>query len=171
MAILITLGFTSTRNFAFEAHAASRLYEPFVASGMSHAGAFVLRKSLKAALEMLVRMPIAVLALSSLGSFFNAWITTRSRSFAILAAWFTPFIFVAGAAALWYADLLERAARPPFVIAGVLTAGIAVCGAHPIWASLSRSGQRFGLGPSFSVPVFLNQRRDQEHSLSLPARG
>ena len=39
-------------------------------------------------------------------------------------------------ASLWYADSLERAARPPFVMAGVLTAGIALCGAHPLWSSL-----------------------------------
>jgi hypothetical protein len=38
---------------------------------------------------------------------------------------------------------LDRAARPPFVMAGVLTAGIVLCGAHPIWSSLaSRRGDR-----------------------------
>ena len=137
VAMLILLSFAWTLNIAFEAHAASRLHEPFVASGMSDAGAFVVRNSLEAAAEILVRMPIAALLLSFGGSFSNAWITARPRSRAVLAAWFTPFLFLAGSAALWYADSLDRAARPPFVMAGVLTAGIALCGAHPIWSSLS----------------------------------
>jgi hypothetical protein len=138
LAILILLSFALTLNLAFEGHATPWLHVPFVASGMSDAGAFVVRNSLEAASEILVRVPIAALILSFAGTLSNAWITARSRSFALLAAWFTPFVFVAGAAALWYADSLERAARPPFVMAGVLAAGIALCGAHPIWSSLSR---------------------------------
>jgi hypothetical protein len=138
LAMLILLSFALTLNLAFEGHAAAWLHEPFVASGMRDAGAFVVRNSLEAASEILVRVPIAALVLSFVGSLSNAWLTARSRSFAVLAAWFTPFVFVAGAVALWYADSLERAARPPFVMAGVLAAGIALCGAHPIWSSLSR---------------------------------
>jgi ABC-type uncharacterized transport system permease subunit len=98
----------------------------------------VVRNSLEAASEILVRMPIAALVLAFSGRLSNAWIMKLPRSLAVLAAWFTPCIFVAGAAALWYADSLDRAARPPFVMAGVLTAGIALCCAHPIWSSLSR---------------------------------
>ncbi len=138
VALLILLSFALTLNLAFEAHAISWLHEPFVESGMRDSGAFVVRNSLEAAAEILVRMPIAALLLSFGGSFSNAWITARPRSLAVVAAWFTPFLFVAGAAGLWYADSLERAARPPFVMAGVLTAGIALCGAHPIWSSLFR---------------------------------
>ena len=138
LAILILLSFALTLNLAFETHAASWLHAPFVASGMSDAGGFVMRNSLKAASEILVRIPIAALVLSVAGSLSNVWIMARSRSFSVLAAWFTPILFVAGAVALWYADSLERAARPPFVMAGVLAAGMALCGAHPIWSSLSR---------------------------------
>lgn len=138
LAVLIFLSSALTMNLAFEAHAASWLHEPFVASGMSDAGAFVVRNSLEAASEILVRLPIAALVLSFAGSVSNALTMAWSRSFSVLAAWFTPFVFMAGAVALWYADSLERAARPPFVMAGVLAAGIALCGAHPIWSSLSR---------------------------------
>ena len=138
VAILTFLSFALTLNLVFQEHAASWLHEPFVASGMSDAGAFVVRNSLEAASEILVRVPIAALVLSFVGSLSNTWITAWSRSFALLAACFTPFVFVAGAVALWYADSLKRAARPPFVMAGILAAGIALCGAHPIWSSLSR---------------------------------
>ncbi len=137
LGLLILLSFALTLNLAFEARAALWLHEPFLTSGMGDAGAFVVRNSLEAASEILVRIPIAALLLSLGGSFSKAWITARPRSLAVRAAWFTPFIFVAGAAALWYADSLNRAARPPFVMAGLLAAGIALCGAHPIWSSLS----------------------------------
>jgi hypothetical protein len=140
LAILILLSFALALNLAFEGHAASWLHEPFVASGMSDAGAFVVRNSLEAASEILTRGPIAALVLAFIGCLLNVWMMARSRGFAVVVARFTPFIFVAGAFALWYADSLERAARPPFVLAGVLTAGIALCGVHPIWSALC--GQR-----------------------------
>jgi hypothetical protein len=110
------LSFALTLTFAFEAHAVVWLHEPFVASGMSDPGAFVVRNSLEAACEILVRVPIAARMLSLCGSLSSAWITRWPRRLAVLAAWFTPFILVAGTASLWYADSLERATRPPFVM-------------------------------------------------------
>jgi hypothetical protein len=138
LAVVILLSFALTLNLAFAAHAASWLHQPFVASGMGDAGAFVVRNSLEAASEILVRMPVAALALAFIGGVLNAWMTKWPRRLTVLAAWFTPFFFVAGAAALWHANSLDRAARPPFVMTGVLTAGIALCAAHPIWSSLAR---------------------------------
>jgi hypothetical protein len=138
LATLIFLNFALTLNLAFPAHAASWLHEAFVASGMSDAGAFVVRNSLEAMSEILVRVPIAALVLSFAASISGAWINAQPRILAVLAACFAPFIFIAGAAALWYADQLQRDARPPFVMAGVLSAAIALCCAHPIWSSLSR---------------------------------
>ena len=137
LAVVLFLSFALTLNLAFETHAASWLHEPFVASGTSDAGAFVVRNSLEAASEIMVRIPIAALVLAFSGGVSNAWMMKWPRRLAALAAWFTPFFFAAGAAALWYADSLDRAARPPFVTAGVLAAGIALCGVHPIWSSLS----------------------------------
>jgi hypothetical protein len=138
LGVLIMLSFALTLNLAFEAHVAAWLHEAFVASGMSDPGAFVVRNSLEAASEILVRVPVAASVLSFGGGLAGAWVTTWPRRLAALAAWLTPLTFAAGAASLWYADTLERAARPPFVVAGVLTAGIALCSAHPIWSSLSR---------------------------------
>ena len=136
--MMILLSFALTLNLAFEAHSVAWLHEAFVASGMRDPGAFVVRNALESGSEILVRLPIAGLVLSFIGGFANAWITARSRSVSLLAAWFMPFVFVAGVVSLWYAGSLQRAARPPFVMAGVFAAGFAVCGAHPIWSSLSR---------------------------------
>jgi len=49
LAVVIFLSFALTLNLSFEAHAASWLHEPLVASGMSDAGGFVVRNSLEAA--------------------------------------------------------------------------------------------------------------------------
>ncbi len=139
LGILSLLGYALSLNLTFAGHAASRLHDPFMASGMSDAGAFVVRNSLEAASEILVRLTIAAFVLSVLGSLSNAWIAKWPRAVAVLAACFAPLAFLAGAASLWYANDLERAARPPFVMAGVLTAGIVLCAAHPIWSCLYRT--------------------------------
>ncbi len=131
------LGFAFAFNLVFEAHVVARLHDAFAASGMS-AHAFVVRNSLEAISEMVVRLPIAALVLSVAGAILNALLSTRTRGVVLASASLTPLLFVAGAAALWHADSLERSARPPFVMAGVLAAGLALCGAHPVWWSLSR---------------------------------
>ena len=137
--LVMMLGFAFTLGLVFEGHAESLLQEPFVASGMSDPGAFLVRNSLEAASEVLVRMTIGALVLSVMGCLFNAWFAARPRSFALLAACIAPLLFGSGAFALWYADSLDRAARPPFVLSGVLSAGIALCVAHPIWSALRRT--------------------------------
>jgi hypothetical protein len=134
------LSFALTLNLAFEGRAASWLHDPFVASGMSDAGAFVVRNSLEAASEILTRGPIAALVLSFIGCLLNMWMVARSRSLAVFAAWSAPVMLGVGTFALWYADSLERATRPPFVLVGVVTAGIALSSVHPIWSALR--GQR-----------------------------
>jgi len=136
---IMLLGFAFTLNLAFETHAVAWLHDAFVASGMSDPGAFVVRNALESASEVLVRLPVAGVVLSFLGSISNAWIMPRPRSFSLFAACFVPFVFVVGVFSLWYAGSLDRAARPPFIMAGVIAAGIAVCGAHPVWSSLLRT--------------------------------
>ena len=54
--------------------------------GMTDAGAFVVRNSLEAASEILVRLPIAALVLSLGGGLANAWITSSSSASITCAA-------------------------------------------------------------------------------------
>jgi hypothetical protein len=120
------LSFAFTLNLAFEARAEAWLHD-----------AFVVRNSLASASEILIRAPIAAVVLSLVGCLSNAWITARSRGLAVVAAWLTPLVFVAGALARWYANSLERAARPPFILGGLMAAAIALCAAHPIWSAIT----------------------------------
>ncbi len=142
IAVLILLSFALILNFAFEKHATVWLYQAFVASGMSDAGAYVVRNSLESASEILIQVPIAALVLSIGASVSSAWITKWPRSVAMFAASFTPVIFFVGVALLWYADSLARVARPPYVMAGLIMAGVTLCGAYPLWSSLHRARQK-----------------------------
>lgn len=126
-------------NLAFEARAELRLYHAFVASGMYDPGAFLVRNMLEAASEALIRMPAFALLLSLIGAAENAWISRRSQAAALATALAATLMFVTGAVALWYADSLDRTARPPFIMAGILLAGISACGAHPIWSAVRRN--------------------------------
>ena len=139
LAVLIGLAFAFTSNLAFEARAVLRLQDAFLASGMRDSGAFLVRNSLEAASEALVTMPAVAMLLSFAGGLANAWMSGRSRSTAFAAACLMPVVFAAGALSLGYADSLERAARPPFVMTGLLLAGLSLAGVHPTWSALRRA--------------------------------
>jgi len=139
VAMLILLCFAFSFNLAFEARVELQLYWAFAASGMNDPGAFVVKNSLEAASEGLVRMPAFAMFTSLAGALANAWISRRSRTAVLAAASVTPLMVVTGVAALSYANSLERAARPPFVMAGVLLASIAISFGHPIWSLLRRT--------------------------------
>jgi hypothetical protein len=138
VAMLILLCFAFSVNLAFEGRVELQLREAFAASGMNDPGAFAIRNSLEAASEGLVRMPAFAMFLSFAGAVASAWITRRSLTTVFAAASITPVMLVTGMAALWYANSLERGARPPFVMAGVLLASIALSFGHPIWSALRR---------------------------------
>jgi hypothetical protein len=145
VATLILLCFAFSFHLAFEARVELQLHEAFAASGMNDSGAFVMKNSLEAASEGLVRMPAFAMFLSFAGALANAWISGRSRTAVLAAASLTPLMLVAGVAALSYANSLERAARPPFVMAGVLLASGAFSFARPIWSARRRTVPRLKL--------------------------
>jgi hypothetical protein len=60
----------------------------------------------------------------------------ESRRALVLAGTFlAPFVLATGAAALRLANAIERTARPPFVLLGVLLSGFALCASYPIWSA------------------------------------
>ena len=140
VAMLILLCFAFSFNLAFEARVELQLHEAFAASGMNDPSAFVVKNSLEAASEGLVRMPAFAMFLSFVGALASAWISKRSRAAVLAAASITPLMLVTGVAALSYANSIERAARPPFVMPGVLLASVALSLGHPIWSALRRPG-------------------------------
>jgi hypothetical protein len=138
LSVLILIAFGLSSNLLFELRALLRLQEAFVGSGMSDAGAFVVRNALEAASEALLRLPILALILSLAGALANAWLSRWARRGVLILAWLTPLLFAAAALLLWYADSLERAARPPFIMTGLLLAAVSLSSAHSVWSTLRK---------------------------------
>jgi hypothetical protein len=136
VATLITLSFAISFNLLFAVHVDWQLREAFAASGMIDPGGFRVRNILEASSEILVRMPLFAICLAFAGAVIHAWMSGASRRMAVAASFLAPLVFAAGASALWHANAIERAARPPFVMSGVLLSGVALCAVYPIWSIL-----------------------------------
>ena len=143
IATLIILCFASSFNLLFAARVDWQLREAFAASGMIDRAGFRVRNILEASSEILVRMPLLAICLAFAGAAIHAWMSRESRRTLVLAArLLAPFVFTLGAAALWHANTIDRAARPPFVLSGILLTGLALCAAYPIWLAFYRSTRR-----------------------------
>jgi len=143
VATLITLCFAISFNLLFAARVDWQLREAFAASGMIDRAGFRVRNILEASSEILIRMPLLAICLAFAGAVIHAWISRESRRALVLAARIlAPFVFALGAAALWHANGIDRAARPPFVLSGVLLTGVALCSAYPIWSAFHGSTGR-----------------------------
>jgi len=141
VATLITLSFAISFNLFFAARVDWQLREAFAVSGMIDPGGFRVRNILESSSEILVRMPLFAICLAFAGAVIHAWMSRESRRIAIAASILAPLVFAMGASALWHANAIERAARPPFVMSGVLLSGVALCAAYPIWSILRGSGR------------------------------
>jgi hypothetical protein len=140
VATLITLCFAISFNLLLALRVDWQLREAFAGSGMIDRADFRVRNILEASSEILVRMPLLAICLAFAGAIIQAWMSRESRRALVLTARFlAPFVFALGAAALWHANAIERAARPPFVLSGVLLTGIALCAAYPIWSAFHGS--------------------------------
>lgn len=140
VATLITLCFAISFNLLFAVRVDWQLREAFAGSGMIDQAGFRVRNILEASSEILVRMPLLAICLAFASAVIHAWMSRESRRALVLAARFlTPFVFAVGAAALWHANAIERAARPPFVLSGVLLTGVALCAVYPIWSAFHGS--------------------------------
>ena len=137
VATLITLCFAISFNLLFAARVDWQLRDAFAASGMVDQPAFRIRNILESSSEILLRMPLLSVCLAVTGAVIQAWMSRESRRALVLAAEIlTPIAFAVGATALWHANLVERAARPPFVLSGLVLTGVALCAAYPVWSAL-----------------------------------
>jgi hypothetical protein len=135
VAMLIGLTVAFCLSLAFRHKAELPLRELFADSSLNDPDAFLVRNSLEAISEGLFRTPIFALFFSFTGAIANKWISVSRPTRRSAALVLTPLMFVAGVAALWHANSLVRAARPPFVMSGVALASVALCSAHAIWAA------------------------------------
>ena len=145
--LLLCVGFVL--GLTLEARVERWLREAFETSGMNDPGGFAVRNTLEAASEALIRMPAVALVLSLFGASASAWIGRQSRNVVLVTVYSAPLILIVGAVALSYANSLPRAGRPPFILAGVFLASVALSVAHPIssvlrhrfWQSIGQDRQ------------------------------
>jgi hypothetical protein len=142
LGILIALIAAFLLNLTFEQKAALQLKGAFALSSMNNPEDFLVRNMLQATSEGLIRMPLLAVLLSFVGTVINAFVKMLSRRIVLVVTFIIPIMFVAGALALWYADSLNRSARPPFILSGVALAGVALSSAHAILSALRRTRRR-----------------------------
>ena len=103
-------------------------------SGMTDARAFVIRNMLDGASSHLLIAPaVAVLAGAASGLASSMLKSVRRRT-AVALAMCALLVLGGGVGALRFASLLERSARPPFVMLGLLLLGAAMTSAGPVFA-------------------------------------
>lgn len=140
--ILIALIAAFLLNLTFEKSAALQLKGAFALSGMNDSRDFLVRNMLQATSEGLMRMPLLAILLSFVGTVINVSVSMVSRRIVFAVTFIIPIMFTAGAVVLWYADSIDRSARPPFIMTGVALAGVALSSAHAIWSALRRTRHR-----------------------------
>jgi hypothetical protein len=108
----------------------------FALSGMADARAFVIRNMLDgASTHLLIAPAVAVLAgtASGIASFGLKPIGRRTAAVLAIGA---ILILVGGVSALRFASSLERSARPPVVMLGLLSLGVSLTSAGPVFSAI-----------------------------------
>jgi hypothetical protein len=78
---------------------------------------FRARNVLEAPPDPLVRISLLAICLTLAGAVIQAWMSRESQRELVLGAGILDtLVFIVGAVALWHANAIERAGRPPFVL-------------------------------------------------------
>jgi len=134
-----TVVFAFLVGLSFMARMQQVLAGAFSASGMTDGRAFVIRNMLDGASSHLLIAP-AVAALAGSASVATCFLLkpVGRRTAAALAACALA-VLVGGVTSLRYASSLERSARPPYVMLGLLGLGVALTSAWPLVAAMRGS--------------------------------
>jgi hypothetical protein len=110
----------------------------YAQSGMSDAQAFVIQHTLTASTMHLLLVPIVAAIFGFMGGCASFFLRSISQRVAMSLGVFDLLLFVSGLALLRFMSSLDRLARPPFVMSGLLALGIALACAHPILMVIRR---------------------------------
>ena len=105
-------------------------------SKMTDAQAFVIEHTLNAAAMHLLFVPIVALIFGLMGGGASFLLKSINQRVAISLVILEILLFIGGLAALGLMSSLDRSARPPFVLTGLLALGIALSCAHPIFTTI-----------------------------------
>jgi hypothetical protein len=122
----------------FMPHMVLILAPAYAESGMTDAQAFVIQHTLNASTMHLLLVPIVAGIFGLMGGCAASILRSISQSVSVSLGVFELLLFIAGITSLRFASSLDRPARPPFVMAGLLALGIALACAHPILTVIRR---------------------------------
>lgn len=122
----------------FMPHMVHILAPTYAQSGMTDAQAFVIQHTLNASTMHLLLVPVVAAIFGFMGGCASFFLRSISQRVAISLGIFELLLFVGGAELLRFMSSLDRAARPPFVMSGLLALGIALVCAHPILMVIRR---------------------------------
>jgi len=133
---VITIVFAFTVGLLFMPQMQRVLAGAFAVSGMKDERAFVIRNMLDgASTHLLIAPAVAVLAGAASGIACYVLKPIRRPTAAALALC-AVLVFAGGVGALRFASSLERSARPPFVMLGLLSLGVTLTSAGPVFAAI-----------------------------------
>src|SRR5262249_51643299 len=133
--------FAVSISLLFLPHMRGVLAGVFVTSGMADPDAFVVRHLFDAASEHLWITPIVALVCGA-ASGIACWSLQRARHGTAVAFAVLGLLLVAGGvSAIGFASSLERQARPPFIMFGLSSLGVALTSAYPVMLAI-RSRRR-----------------------------
>jgi hypothetical protein len=111
----------------------------FATSGMADAQAFVIRNTLSSGASHALLAPLVALAFGVAGT-VASMVVARVPRWAVGPLATTAILLLgAGLAALSYASGLEREARPPFIMGGLLALGLTMAAAYPLVMATRRT--------------------------------
>jgi hypothetical protein len=112
----------------------------YARSGMIDPQAFVVQHTLSASTLHLLLVPVVAAIFGLIGGCASSALRHTRRNLAVSVGIFELLIFAGGLASLRFASSLDRAARPPFVMTGLLALGITLACAHPVLTIIRRGG-------------------------------
>jgi hypothetical protein len=129
---VISVVFAFSLGLLFMPHMQLVLRVPFLASGMTDPGAFVIRNMFDSAAVHLLAAPAVSTVVGGAGGFASAMFRALSRRTQMTLASVGLLLFVAAVASIRFASSLNRPARPPFIMFGLISLGVVLASAYPL---------------------------------------
>jgi hypothetical protein len=122
----------------FMPHMQQILAPAYVQSGMTDSQAFVIRNTLDASASHLLLIPVMATVFGIVGGFASSLLRSIRQRIAMSLGVLEFLLLAGGLASLYIASSLDRPARPPYVMTGLLAMGIALACGHPILMAIRR---------------------------------
>jgi hypothetical protein len=110
----------------------------YAQSGMTNPQAFVIANTLGASTMHLLLVPVVAAIFGLIGGCASLILSRIRQRVAILLGIFEFVFFIGGLASIRLASSLERAARPPYIMLGLLALGLTLACAYPILTVIRR---------------------------------